>query len=44
MFNIINILKGDNNMGRKISKTEKVRNLFNTGKDVSWKTLRNTLT
>ena len=29
MFNIINILKGDNNMGRKaLSKTEKVRNLF----------------
>ena len=43
MFNILNnILKGDNVMGRKtLSKTEKVRNLFNTGKDVSWKTLRN---
>ena len=44
MFNFLNnILKGDNVMGRKtLSKTEKVRNLFNTGKDVSWKTLRNT--
>ena len=43
MFNILNnILKGDNVMGRKaLSKTEKVRNLFNTGADVSWKTLRN---
>ena len=26
----------------KTSKTTKVRNLFATGKDVSWKTLRNT--
>jgi len=26
----------------KTSKTTKVRNLFNTGKSVSWKTLRNT--
>ena len=44
MFNFLNnILKGDNVMGRKaLSKTEKVRNLFNTGADVSWKTLRNT--
>ena len=43
MFNILNnILKGDNVMGRKtLSKTAKVRNLFNTGADVSWKTLRN---
>jgi len=42
MFNILNILKGDNNMGRRaLSKTEKVRNLFNTGADVSWKVLRN---
>ena len=32
MFNIFNILKGDNVMGRKtLSKTEKVRNLFETG-------------
>ena len=43
MFNFINnIFKGDNNMARaKTTKTEKVRNLFNTGADVSWKTLRN---
>ena len=43
MFNFLNnILKGDNVMGRKaLSKTEKVRNLFNTGADVSWKVLRN---
>ena len=43
MFNILNnILKGDNVMGRKtLSKTAKVRNLFETGADVSWKTLRN---
>ena len=42
MFNIFNILKGDNNMGRKAyTKTEKVRNLFNTGVSVTWKQLRN---
>ena len=35
--------KGDDVMGRaKLSKTEKVRNLFNTGRNVTWKTLRNT--
>ena len=44
MFNILNnILKGDNVMGRKtLSKTAKVRNLFETGADVSWKQMRNT--
>ena len=26
----------------KLSKTEKVRNLFNRGSEVSWKSLRNT--
>jgi len=43
MFNFINnIFKGDNNMARaKTTKTEKVRNLFSKGNDVSWKTLRN---
>ena len=42
MFNIFNILKGDNNMGRRAyTKTEKVRNLFNTGVSVTWKQLRN---
>ena len=39
MFNF----KGENNMARaKLSKTEKVRNLFSKGNPVSWKTLRNT--
>ncbi len=29
-------------MGRQaLSKTTKIRNLFNTGADVTWKTLRN---
>jgi hypothetical protein len=43
MFNIFNILKGDNNMGRRAyTKTEKVRNLFARGSEVSWKSLRNT--
>ena len=38
-----NIEKGDNVMGRaKLSKTEKVRNLFAKGGSVSWKSLRNT--
>ena len=43
MFNFINnIFKGDNNMARaKTTKTEKVRNLFTKGNDVTWKTLRN---
>ena len=44
MFNFINniFLKGDDNMARaKTTKTEKVRNLFAKGNDVSWKTLRN---
>ena len=42
MFNIFNILKGDNDMGRRsYTKTEKVRNLFNTGVSVTWKQLRN---
>ena len=43
MFNFFNNNKGDEVMARaKLSKTTKVRNLFNTGKSVSWKTLRNT--
>ena len=34
--------KGDEVMARaKLSKTTKVRNLFATGQDVSWKQLRN---
>ena len=42
MFNIFNLLKGDNDMGRRAyTKTEKVRNLFNTGVSVTWKQLRN---
>ena len=42
MFNIYNILKGEDNMGRRAyTKTEKVRNLFNTGVSVTWKQLRN---
>jgi len=33
--------KGENNMARaKLSKTEKVRNLFSKGQSVTWKTLR----
>ena len=44
MFNFLfNNTKGDEVMARaKTSKTTKVRNLFATGKSVSWKTLRNT--
>ena len=43
MFNFFNNKKGDEDMARaKTSKTTKVRNLFATGKDVTWKTLRNT--
>ena len=42
MFNIFKLSKGDKTMARtKLTKTEKVRNLFQTGTDVSWKTLRN---
>ena len=44
MFNFLNNIfnEGDTTMARtKLSKTEKVRNLFNRGTDVSWKTLRN---
>ena len=42
MFKFLFNTKGDEDMARaKTSKTTKVRNLFNTGKDVSWKTLRN---
>ena len=41
MFNIFNILKGDNDMGRRYTKTEKVKKLFNTGVSVTWKQLRN---
>tara|TARA_Y100000389_G_scaffold108036_1_gene105167 strand:+ start:7700 stop:8002 length:303 start_codon:yes stop_codon:yes gene_type:complete len=43
MFNIFKLSKGDKTMARtKLSKTEKIRNLFNKGSDVSWKQLRNT--
>jgi len=43
MFNFFKTIKGDEVMARaKLSKTTKVRNLFATGKSVSWKTLRNT--
>ena len=44
MFDLItNIFKGDTNMARtKLTKTEKIRNLFSKGSDVSWKQLRNT--
>tara|TARA_B100000927_G_scaffold276957_1_gene258178 strand:+ start:122 stop:424 length:303 start_codon:yes stop_codon:yes gene_type:complete len=42
MFNFFKLSKGDKTMARtKLTKTEKVRNLFQTGTDVSWKTLRN---
>ena len=41
-MNTFNNTKGDEVMARaKLSKTEKVRNLFAKGSDVSWKTLRN---
>ena len=37
------MLKETNNMARaKLSKTEKVRNLFAKGNTVTWKSLRNT--
>ena len=44
MFDLItNIFKGDKTMARtKLTKTEKIRNLFSKGSDVSWKQLRNT--
>ena len=44
MFNFLNNIfkEGDTTMARtSLSKTEKVRNLFTKGGDVSWKTLRN---
>ena len=42
IMNTFNNTKGDEVMARaKLSKTEKVRNLFSKGSDVSWKTLRN---
>ena len=42
MFNILFNNKGEEEMARaRTSKTAKVRNLFNTGADVTWKTLRN---
>jgi len=43
MFKFLFNNKGDEVMARaKLTKTTKVRNLFATGKDVTWKTLRNT--
>ena len=43
MFNFLFNNKGEDTMARaKLSKTAKVRNLFATGVDVSWKQLRNT--
>ena len=43
MFNIFKLSKGDKTMARtKLTKTEKIRNLFSKGSDVSWKQLRNT--
>ena len=45
MFNFLNIFneRKSNTMARtKLTKTEKVRNLFAKGSEVSWKTLRNT--
>ena len=43
MFNFLFNNKGDEVMAKaKLSKTEKIRNLFSTGKSVSWKSLRNT--
>ena len=47
MFNFFNnrqetVTEGDEVMANaKLSKTEKVRNLFNKGESVTWKTLRN---
>ena len=44
MFDLItNIFKGDKTMAtKKLTKTEKIRNLFSKGSDVSWKQLRTT--
>ena len=43
MLSFFNLRVGETKMGRKaLSKTEKVRNLFNRGGTVTWKTLRNT--
>src|SRR6056300_342461 len=40
---LFNMSKETNNMARaKLSKTEKVRNLFAKGNTVTWKSLRNT--
>ena len=47
MFNFFNnrhenVKEGDEVMAKpKLSKTEKVRNLFDKGESVTWKTLRN---
>ena len=42
MFNFFNNNKGEEDMARaKTSKTTKIRNLFETGVDVSWNHLRN---
>ena len=42
MFNFFNNNKGEEDMANaRTSKTTKIRNLFETGVDVSWKTLRN---
>ena len=42
MFNFLFNNKGEEEMARaRTSKTTKIRNLFETGVDVSWKTLRN---
>ena len=42
MLNFLNLVKGNYIMGRQaLAKTAKIRNLFNTGADVTWKTLRN---
>ena len=42
MFNFLFNNKGEEDMARaKTSKTAKVRNLFETGAEVTWKTLRN---
>ena len=43
IMNTFNNTKGDEVMARaKLSKTEKVRNLFSKGNSVTWKSLRNT--
>ncbi len=41
MFNFLFNNKGEDKMARaKLSKTQKVLNLLNTGKDITWKSLR----